>query len=136
MNTKRWALASFAVFVVFVILDGIIHGVLLADLYRQTASLWRPEPEMEGLMWLMWVANLIFALVFVLIYTKGYEPGKAGASQGVRYGLLIGLLVSVPQGLGWYAVLPIPGILAFDWFLAGMVESLVAGITVGLIYRP
>jgi len=31
--------------------------------------------------------------------------------------------------------LPIPAILAFYWFVAGMVESVAAGITVGVIYR-
>ena len=46
MNTKRWLLASVAVFVVMAVLEFFIHGVLLSDMYRQTASVWRPEAEM------------------------------------------------------------------------------------------
>jgi len=38
MNTKRWLLASVAVLVVVAVLEFLIHGVLLSDLYRQTAS--------------------------------------------------------------------------------------------------
>jgi hypothetical protein len=135
MNTKRWALASLAAFAVIFILETVIHGVLLTDFYQQTASIWRLETEMQGLMWLMWVGYLIFAPVFVLIYIKGYEANKSGVGQGVRYGLIIGLLLSAPPSLGWYAALPIPGILAFYWFVAGLAESIAAGTAVGLIYK-
>lgn len=135
MNTKRLGLASLAVFGVIFILEGLIHEVLLANLYRQTASIWRPQAEMQGLMWLMWVGYLIFAPVFVLIYIKGYEANKGGVGQGVRYGLIISILLSAPQSLGWYAVLPIPGILAFYWFVASLAESIAAGTAVGLIYK-
>lgn len=135
MNTKRWALASLAAVAVVFVLESVIHGFLLADLYQQTASVWRPQAEMQGLMWLMWVGYLIFAPVFVLIYAKGYETNKGGVGQGVRYGLIIGILLSAPQNLVWYAVLPIPGILAFYWFAAGLVESIAAGAAVGLIYK-
>ncbi|MGH7228622.1 MAG: hypothetical protein ACREIH_05335 [Nitrospiraceae bacterium] len=136
MNTKRLALASLAVFVVFTALDGIIHGVLLDNLYHQTSSIWRPEGEIQHNMWLMWLGSLIFAPTFVLIYIKGYEANKGRLGQGVRYGLIVGILLSAPQSLGWYAVLPIPGVLAFSWFVAGVVESLAAGTAVGLIWRP
>jgi len=135
MNTKRFALASVAGFVVFAILDGIVNGILLADLYQQTSSVWRPQDQIQGNLWLMWLGYLIFAPVFVLIYTKGYEANKEGLGQGVRFGRLVGILLFAPQSLGWYAVLPIPAILAFWWFLSGMVEAVAAGAAVGLIYR-
>jgi len=135
MNTKRLGLASLAVFAVIFILEGFIHGVLLADLYQQTSSIWRPQAEIQGLMWLMWLGYLILASIFVFIYTKGYEANKSGLGQGIRFGLVVGILLSVSRSLGWYPVLPIPALLAFYWFVAGMMESVAAGITVGLIYR-
>jgi len=135
MNTKRLALASLAVFVVFFVVDGVVNNVLLADLYKQTASVWRPESEIQGNMWLMWLGTLILAPLFTLIYTKGYEANKPGLGQGVRYGLIVGVLLSAPQCLVWYAVLPIPAVLAVWWFMTGMVESVAAGVATGLIYR-
>ncbi|MEK9134207.1 MAG: hypothetical protein AAB333_05050, partial [Pseudomonadota bacterium] len=81
------------------------------------------------------VGYLIFAPFFTLIYAKGYEPDKSGLGQGLRYGLYMGLVLSVMQNLIWYTVLPIPGVLAFYWFLGGMVESIAAGVAAGLIYR-
>ena len=136
MNMKRFALASLAAFVLVAVVDLVINGVLLTDLYKQTASVWRPDSEIQSNMWLMWLGTLIFAPVFVLIYTKGYEANKPGLGQGVRYGLIVGVLLSAPQCLGWYAVLPIPAVLAFWWFATGMVESVAAGAAAGLIYRP
>ncbi len=136
MNTKRLALASLAVFAVFFVVDGVVNNLLLADLYKQTASVWRPESEIQGNMWLMWLGTLILAPLFALIYTKGYEANKPGLGQGVRYGLIVGVLLSAPQCLVWYAVLPIPAVLPVWWFVAGMAESIVAGAAAGLIYRP
>ncbi len=135
MNTKRWLLASLAVVVVLFVLEMIIHGVLLAGLYQKTAQVWRPQSEMAGLMWLMWLGYVIFAPVFAFIYTKGYETGKGGFGQGLRFGVIMALLLSPMQTLGWYSVLPIPVILAIYWFLAGMVIITASGIAVGLIYR-
>ena len=135
MNVKRWLFASLAVLVVIAALDMFINSVLLTDLYKQTASVWRPPQEMQQRMWLFFLGYLILAPLFTLIYAKGHEPAKSGLGQGLRYGLYMGLVLSVLPNLVWYTVLPIPGVLAFYWFLGGMVESVTAGVTAGLIYR-
>lgn len=135
MNNKRWLQASLAVVVVMFILEFIIHGVLLQGIYHQTASVWRSETEMQGMMWMMWIGYLIFAPVFTLIYAKGYEPKKNGLGQGLRFGVYMGLAFPAMQSLSWYAVLPIPGILAFYWFVAGVVVFIALGATAGLVYR-
>ena len=135
MNTKRWLLASLAVAVVIGLLEFIIHGVVLADMYRQTASVWRSEAEMQQMMWAFGVGILVFAPFFVLIYTKGYEKNKPGLGQGFRYGLYVGAMLSVMNSFGWYVMLPIPLALATSWFLSILVEFIVAGIAAGLVYR-
>ena len=136
MDTKRWLLASVAVVVVMGALEFFIHGVLLSDLYKQTASVWRPEAEMQKMMWVFWAGILVFAPFFTLIYAKGYEKGKAALGQGFRYGLYVGAMLSVMGSFGWYVLLPIPLALASYWFLATLVEFTVAGIVAGLAYRP
>jgi hypothetical protein len=135
MNTKRWLLASLAVFVVIAVLEFVVHGLLLADLYRQSASVWRPEPEMQKMMWVFWVGMLVFAPFFTLIYVKGYEKGKPGLGQGFRCGLYVGAMLSVMNSFGWYVLLPIPFALAFYWFLAILVEFIAAGMAAGLVYH-
>jgi len=135
MNTKRWLLASLAVFVVIAALEFLTHGVLLSDLYKQTASVWRPEAEMQKMMWVFWVGMLVFAPFFALIYVKGYEKGKPGLGQGFRFGLYVGAMLSVMNSFGWYVILPIPLALAGYWFVAILVEFIAAGIAAGLVYH-
>lgn len=133
MNTKRWLLASVAVLVVIAVLEFVIHGVLLSGVYKQTASIWRPD--MQQVMWIFWVGYLVFAPFFALIYVKGYEKGKPGLGQGLRFGFYVGAMLSVMDSFGWYVILPIPLSLAFYWFLAILVEFILAGATVGWVYR-
>jgi len=135
MNTKRWLLASVAVVVVIGVLEFLIHGVLLSDIYKQTASVWRSEAEMQKMMWMFWVGILVFAPFFVLIYVKGYEKGKPGLGQGFRYGLYVGAMLSVMNSFGWYVLLPIPLALVFYWFLAILAEFILAGIAAGFVYH-
>ena len=135
MNAKRWLLASVAVVVVIGVLEFLIHGVLLSDLYRQTAAVWRADTEMRQMMWVFWVGYLVFAPLFALIYVKGYEKGKPGLGQGFRYGLYVGAMLSVMNSFGWYVILPIPLVLAFYWFLAILVEFILAGVAAGLVYH-
>ncbi len=135
MNKKRWLLASLAVFVVVFAIEFVVHHVLLTDLYKQTASIWRPMAEFEKMMCLFWIGYAIFALMFTFIYTKGIENKKDGLGQGLRFGLFIGILMGVPSNLMWYVILPIPAALAIAWTVACLVEMLAAGAAVGLIYR-
>jgi hypothetical protein len=135
MNTKRWLLASVAVLVVFMVLEFVIHGVLLQGIYHQTASVWRPEAEMQRLMWIFWVGYLVFAPFFAFIYAKGYEKGKPGLGQGFRFGLYMGAMLSVVHSYGWYVILPIPLVLSCYWFAAILVEFVAAGIAAGLVYH-
>lgn len=135
MNTRRWLLASVAVFVVLAVLDFIIHGMLLHGVYQQTASLWRAPADIQRLLWIFWAGYLVFATFFVFIYTQGYEKDKSGVGQGFRFGLYVGAMLSVLHGFGWYVILPIPLTLSVYWFVATLVESIAMGITAGLVYR-
>lgn len=135
MNTKQWLLASVAVLVVFMVLEFVVHGMLLQGIYQQTASVWRPQAEMQSMMWIFWASYLVFAPFFALIYAKGYEKGKPGLGQGFRFGLYVGAMLSVMHGFGWYVILPIPLALSFYWFVATLVEFIAAGVAAGLVYH-
>ncbi|MCK4547173.1 MAG: hypothetical protein KAW17_07000 [Candidatus Eisenbacteria sp.] len=134
MNPKRFWLAAVVIFVAFMVMDMIVHGVLLSGLYEETASAWRPEAEMQRLMPIMWVTTLVLAIMFVVIFLKGYE--NKGIAEGIRYGTYIGLLLSIPMSFGIYAICPILFRLALYWFIASMVEMIIAGTLAAVLYRP
>ena len=100
MNTKRYFVASLAVFVAAVVLDYVIHGVILKSAYEATKTIWRPD--MDSKVWIFALVDLIIAFPFTYIFVKGYE-GK-GIMEGVRFGAIVGVLISVPMSYGFYAV--------------------------------
>ncbi len=129
MNKKFW-LGWISVFVVMSVFEAIVNMVLLASIYQATASLWRPQAEMK--IWLFYVVYAFVSFFFTLIFSKGYE-GK-GIAEGIRYGIYMGMLMSVPMAYGTYAAMPIPYPLALQWFIYGLIEYVLAGIVLALIY--
>ncbi len=132
MNVKRYLSASLAVFVVTVVLDYVIQGVILKGAYEATRSLWRPDMASKG--WIIVLVDLIIAFPFTYIFVKGYE-GK-GIMEGVRFGAIIGVLICLPMSYGMYAMLPIPYSFALQQFLYGLVEVILMGVVVAAVYRP
>ena len=136
MNTNRWIGTSLVVVAVLWVLETIIHGFMLGGIYQQTAAVWRPMAEMEKVVPLMWLGYFLFAPFFVYLYVQGMEPKKPVIGQGLRFGLIFGTGLSAMSSLGWYAVLPIPGALAFYWFLAGVAIYAAAGMATAMTYQP
>lgn len=135
MDTRRLFLATLAAFATVLVLDVLLNFVLLAELYRQTAAVWRPTQDLERLMPLIWVGMGVSTLFFTLIYAQGYERDKAGVAQGVRFGLYMGLFYLILYCAVSYVVLPVPASLVSYWFFGGLVEYAAAGAVVGWMYR-
>ena len=127
---KRVLLSGLAVFILWALLDFIIHGLILRSAYASTPSLWRPMAEMK--MGLMYVTVFIAAMVFASLY--GFV-GNKNLRTGLKFGLLYGIGVGVGMGYGTYSVMPIPYYMALTWFLGTVVEATLAGLLVGKIIR-
>jgi hypothetical protein len=56
--------------------------------------------------------------------------------EGVKYGIYIGLFYSLVSAYGNYSVYPIPYSLAFQWFIFGLLQSVIFGIAAALVYKP
>jgi hypothetical protein len=132
MNTKKYVITSLAVFIVYGVVDYIIHTFILASAYTALEHLWRPE--MNSLMWLYFLVGLFAAFMFVYIFTKGYE-GK-GITEGLRFGVIIGLFVTIPSVFGQYFVYPLPFKLAAQWLIFGIIEFIIIGIIAAALYKP
>ncbi len=128
---KKFLLAFVACFVAMGLMDWVIHGFILSDLYEQTKELWRPENEMK--VGVMYLTSLIFNFVFVYLYWKFVS--EKSPMRGVMYGLLLGIATGVGMGYGTYGFMPIPYALAFGWFIATVVEFTIIGLITGLIVK-
>ncbi len=128
---KRILLAILCVFLLWSVLDFVIHGIILRPAYEATPSLWRPMAQMK--MGLMYVVVLIAASMFVLIYA--WLITRKSLGTGFLYGLLYGIGVGVGMGYGTYSVMPIPYFMALTWFLGAAAESSLGGLILGMILR-
>ena len=129
MNKKVW-LGWIVVFVLMEIMSILINVVLLGPTYQSIQNVWRPD--MDRLMWIYHVIMLIGSFFFTFVFSKGYE-GK-GILEGVRYGLYIGIWLSVGMAYGTYAMSPIPYSLALQWFIYGVIEYVIFGIAVAMVF--
>jgi len=136
MNTKKFLLATVAVFVVYSGLAFLIHELILGPDYEpMVGSVTRSVEEFTQRVPLLYFGNLIFALVFCLIYVKGYEPARGWVGQGLRFGLILGTLLA-PMALTEYVVYPVGGMLAVKWIVFGYVQIIACALAAAGLYRP
>jgi hypothetical protein len=129
MSKKFW-LGFVVVFVVLEILMYVVDGLLLAGAYA-SVHIWRPD--MMSLMWVYHVITVITAFFFTFIFSKGFE--NKGVLEGVRYGFYIGVWLSVGMAYGTYAMVEIPYSLALQWFIYGIIEYIIAGVALALVFK-
>lgn len=127
---KKFLLGTLAVFVVWEILDYVMHGLLLASAYEATASLWRSEMNMG----LIAVVVLIAAAAFVYIYAE--LVGNKSTATALKYGLVYGIGAGISFAYGTYAVMDIPYTMALTWFLGTIVEALAGAYVMSMIVKP
>ena len=132
MNIKRFLLAVLVFFIVFQLIDFVTHSIILSDTYETLQHLWRTD--MTNYMWVYYVSSVVLSFLFVYIFTRGYQ-GR-GWMEGLRYGILIGLLMQGVGMLNQYFVYPIPTGLLVQWIIYGLVNYMICGIFVSLIYKP
>ncbi|HET6629037.1 MAG TPA: hypothetical protein VFG91_04620 [Woeseiaceae bacterium] len=134
MYNKTFWIGFVVIYVVWQAIGFLVHGILLQPHYQALADVFRPEAEMNEMMWLMFVSSALYLYLFCRIFVGGYE-GK-GVGEGIRFGLLIGLFFSIPMAIDQYVVYPITPALAVWWFVVGVVSWVIAGAIFAAIYRP
>jgi len=132
-DLKKWMYGTLAVFVFISLFEYPVRHWILAPMHPEIPS---AAPESTMLLRIaIYLGRLIFSAVFAFVFTKGYE-GKSGIGEGLRFGLWIGLLVYLP------AFIPniVGGISPADQLivrtLLSLVESVLSGTVLSLVYRP
>jgi hypothetical protein len=134
MKNRTFWIGFVAVFVVMQGLGYVIHEVMMGDTYERLASIFRPEAEMNDMMWMMMVSGTVTIFMFCYIFTRGYE-GK-GIMEGVRFGALIGFLMAGPIAIDPHVIYPVPAEVASIWLISGIATLMVAGAVFAAIYKP
>jgi hypothetical protein len=131
---KKFIISTLIMFVVWMIGGIVVHGVLLGADYAKLPSLYRTETDSQQYLPFMFLAHLLLAGALVWIYTRGMEA-KPWLKQGLRFGLAIALLTIVPTYLIYFAVQPMPGMLAVKQIIFDGIWTLLLGAVVAFLYR-
>ena len=134
MNNKTFWIGFVVVYVVMQALGFVIHEVMMGDTYEELASIFRPDAEMNDMMWMMMVSGAVTMYMFCYIFTRGYE-GK-GIMEGVRYGVLVSFLMAGAWAIDPHVIYPVPADVATIWLVSGFVSFIIAGAIFAAIYKP
>ncbi len=126
-----------AVFATIFIFDWLFHGIYMMPAYEATASLWRPQAEMQELMWVCWLSKAIMAGVITCLFccmAKGAACGGKCNKTGAKFGLKIGLLLGAQQ-FASYIWLPIDMSMAINWFAGNVILGILIGVVLATLKR-
>jgi hypothetical protein len=127
---KKVLIGFIVVFVLMEIASYIVDFLILGSTYQSIQNVWRPD--LQSKMWIFQLVMIPQAFFFSFIFSKGFE-GK-GIAEGVRYGLYIGIWMSVGMAYATYAMIAIPYSLALQWFIYGVIEYVIYGIALALVF--
>jgi hypothetical protein len=130
-STRKIIVAILLVFLLWAIIDLIIHGLVLSRLYALAGPVFRPE--YETMMVLVYIARLAEASALVLVFAL--FVGRGGMAFGAGFGALLGFGIGMTMAYGGYAIMPIPYGLALGLFLTILGEYAVAGLILGAMFK-
>jgi len=134
MNIPRLSLAALGAFVAYFVLGGLSFTLLpLAQEFRKYPAVYRPQEGIAAAMPVGMAAMLVAMLVLATVFAKA---GRSGMAEGTRFGALIGLFAVCAFVVHNYVNLNIGVKLTMEQAAAYFVEWMVAGMVIGLIYRP
>ena len=135
MNMGRLALAAVAATLVDGMYGFVVFGNALVSQFEVFPGVFRPADSGTAALPLMFAGILVGMFAVTYIYAKGYEGGS-GLQEGLRFGLLIGIFAAGYFIGVDYGILNIGRRLALVMAVGTLVEWLLVGCTIGLIYRP
>jgi len=137
MNFLRLALAALGAFGAYFVLGGLSFALFpsLASEFRKYPAVYRPQDGMKAVMPAGMAAMLVAMVTLAVIYAMLYQGGS-GVAEGARFGALIGVFSVCAFVVHNYVNLNIGLRLTLEQAAAYFVEWTVAGIVIGLIYRP
>src|SRR5262245_3793551 len=133
MNYGRLVAAALAGTVVDAVYGFLVYGMLLAGEFGRYPNVYRPNDAPPVFLMCMFCGIFVAMLAAVVMYSKGMEP-EGGAAQGLRFGVLLGVFLGVLFASISYGTLNIGRKLTAMMAVAGIVEWILVGTVIGVVY--
>ena len=137
INYGRVALAALGAFVVYFVVGGLTFTLVpsLVNEFRKYPAVYRSQDSIKEVMPFGMAAMFVAILALAVLYALMYRGGSALA-EGARFGVLIGIFAIGSFVIHNYVNLNIGLNLTCQQAVAYFIEWVLAGIAIGLIYRP
>jgi hypothetical protein len=134
MNYTRLVLAAVVATIVDAVYGFVVYGNLLVGQFARYPGVFRPADVQAPYMGYLFGGIFLAMLAATFIYAKGYEGGAA-VSEGLRFGILVGLLEIGYDVLVGYAITNVGRRLTAMMACASLVEWMIAGVVIALVYK-
>ena len=135
INFGRFAIAAVVATVVDAAYGFVVYGNLLQSEFARHPGVYRPEDVAVGYMPYLFLGTFIAIVAATYMYAKGYEGG-GGLQEGLGFGVALGVFAVGYSGIVNFAVLNIGRRLGGSMIIAAFAEWVLAGIVIGLVYKP
>ena len=133
MNRKRVLVTGIVLFVAYMVMAVLVHGLWLGPTYSSLiGDVWRPQAELTANSWIMHATTVVFCFAFAYLFARGYRG--EGWREGVWFGFVAYFFVGFQAVFHAYATYPIPLEVALKWFLSGLPMSMILGVLASLVY--
>jgi len=134
VNRKRVLLTGVVVFVPYMVMAVLVHGVWLGQSYTiLMGDVWRAESDLMSKAWITQSTTVLFCFIFAYLFARGYRGG--GWREGMWFGFVTYFFTGFQAISHAYATYPIPLDLALKWFFAGLPINMLVGILASLVYE-
>ena len=135
MNYPRLVLAAVAALIAFFAWGFLTEGWLIRKDFAPSAALYRTSDLQMKYMPLGMAATLVGLLAAVLLYA-GWCGGTSGALRGLQFGLLLGVFVACIHPISNLITMNMDVKLGLELAVSNAIGWLLAGLVIGLVYKP
>ncbi|MGA2811206.1 MAG: hypothetical protein ABSG16_07390 [Candidatus Acidiferrum sp.] len=137
MNFTRVVLAALAGSVAYLLSGGLMFAALpwLKKEFQKYPAVYRSPEGIKSVMPVGMAAMFVAILALTVLYALLCRGGS-GLAEGARFGALVGVFAVGSFVMHNYVNLNIGLTLALQQSVAYLIEWVVVGIVIGLIYRP
>jgi hypothetical protein len=135
MNYLRVSLAAVAALVTFFAWGFLTEGWLIRKDFAASAALYRSSDMQMKYMPFGMVAILVALWAAALLYA-GWCGGTSGAMKGLQFGLLMGVFVACIHPISNLVTMNMDTKLGLEIAVSNAIGWVLAGLVIGLVYKP
>jgi hypothetical protein len=135
MNYPRLLLAAFAALIVFFAWGFLTEGWLLRKDFAASAALYRTS-DLQMKYMPFGLASVLVGLLAAVVLYAGWCGGTSGAAKGLQFGLIIGVFVACIHPISNLVTMNMDTKLGLEITVSTAIGWALAGLVIGLIYKP